>query len=142
MPIGGFFKKRRQAAALQSAPRALKPHCRCLVLSPSPSLLLVIVTAAILLPGLLTGCGKTGRDSEKETVQKSEDDFLDKDAKPDERKYLLAAKPFFIAVASRKYADALRYSPATPERGCPSISLSLLSRILILSKTNRMHSTT
>ena len=67
---------------------------------------LAIVSAAILLPGLLTGCGKTGRDGEKETVQKSEDDFLDKDAKPDERKYLLAAKPFFIAVASRKYADA------------------------------------
>src|SRR5262249_44312794 len=33
-------------------------------------------------------------------------DFLDKDAKPDERKYLRAAKPFFIAVANRKYADA------------------------------------
>jgi hypothetical protein len=31
---------------------------------------------------------------------------LDKDAKPDERKYLLAAKPFFIAVGNRKYADA------------------------------------
>ena len=31
---------------------------------------------------------------------------MDKDAKPDERKYLLAAKPFFIAVANRKYADA------------------------------------
>ena len=55
---------------------------------------------------LLTGCGKKGQEGEKETVQKSEDDFLDKDAKPDERKYLLAAKPFFIAVASRKYADA------------------------------------
>ena len=66
----------------------------------------VILTAAILLPVLLTGCGKTDRDGEKKTVQKSEDDFLDKDAKPDERKYLLAAKPFFIAVASRKYADA------------------------------------
>src|SRR5262249_61688431 len=25
---------------------------------------------------------------------------------PDERKYLLATKPFFIAVANRKYADA------------------------------------
>jgi hypothetical protein len=31
---------------------------------------------------------------------------LDKDARPDERKYLLAAKPFFIAVASRQNADA------------------------------------
>lgn len=66
---------------------------------------LLIFTAAILLP-VLTGCGKTGQESEKKTAQKSEDDFLDKDAKPDERKYLLAAKPFFIAVASRKYADA------------------------------------
>jgi hypothetical protein len=65
----------------------------------------VILTAAILLPMLLTSCGKS-QESEKKTVQKSEDDFLDKDAKPDERKYLLAAKPFFIAVANRKYADA------------------------------------
>jgi hypothetical protein len=116
MPIRGFFKKRRQVrhgesvlwrtAALQSALRALRPHCRCLVLSPSPSLLLVIVTTAILMPVLLTSCGKKGQEGEKKTVQKSEDDFLDKDAKPDERKYLLAAKPFFIAVANRKYADA------------------------------------
>src|SRR6267142_6351718 len=62
--------------------------------------------AAILLPVLLTSCGKKGPEGEKNTAQKSEDDFLDKDAKPDEHKYLLAAKPFFIAVASRKYADA------------------------------------
>jgi len=55
---------------------------------------------------LLTGCDKKGHAGEKKTVQKSEDDFLDKDAKPDERKYLLAAKPFFTAVASRRYADA------------------------------------
>ena len=54
---------------------------------------------------LLTSCGKS-QDGEKKTVQKSEDDFLDKDAKPDERKYLLAAKTFFIALANRKYADA------------------------------------
>ena len=46
------------------------------------------------------------QEGEKKTAQKNEDDFLDKDAKPDERKYLLAAKPFFIAVANRKYADA------------------------------------
>src|SRR5215510_12817766 len=63
-------------------------------------------TAAILLPLFLTSCGKKGQAGEKKTVQKSEDDFLDKDAKPDERKYLLAAKPFVIAVANRKYADA------------------------------------
>src|SRR5882757_6150245 len=115
MPIGGFFQKRRQVrhresvlwrtAALQNALLAQKTHGRSLVLSLSPSCLLVIVTASILLPVLLTGCGK-GQEGEKKTVQKSEDDFLDKDAKPDERKYLLAAKPFFIAVASRKYADA------------------------------------
>ena len=65
-----------------------------------------IFAAAILLPVLLTGCGKKGQEGEKKTVQKSEDDFLDKDAKPDEQKYLLAVKPFFLAVASRKYADA------------------------------------
>jgi hypothetical protein len=67
---------------------------------------LAVVTVAILLPLLVTGCGKEGQEGEKKTVQKSEDDFLDKDAKPDERKYLLAAKPFFIAIASRRYADA------------------------------------
>jgi hypothetical protein len=67
---------------------------------------LAILGAAILLPLLVTSCGKKGQAGEKKTVQKSEDDFLDKDAKPDERKYLLAAKPFFIAVANRKYADA------------------------------------
>jgi hypothetical protein len=67
---------------------------------------LVIVAAAILLPLSVTSCGKNGQAGDKKTIQKSEDDFLDKDAKPDERKYLLAAKPFFIAVASRRYADA------------------------------------
>jgi hypothetical protein len=66
---------------------------------------LAFVVAAILMPMLLTGCGK-GPGGEKTTAQKSEDDFLDKDAKPDERKYLLAAKPFFIAIANRKYVDA------------------------------------
>jgi hypothetical protein len=65
-----------------------------------------ILIALILLPVSLTSCGRSGSDGEKKTTQKSEDDFLDKDAKPDERKYLLAAKPFFVAVANRKYADA------------------------------------
>src|SRR6266704_4222488 len=65
-----------------------------------------ILSAVILLPISLTSCGRSGSDGEKKTTQKSEGDFLDKDAKPDERKYLLAAKPFFIAVANRKYADA------------------------------------
>ena len=66
----------------------------------------MIVIAAILVPFFLTSCEKKGQAGEKKAVQKSEDDFLDKDAKPGERKYLLAAKPFVIAVASRKYADA------------------------------------
>jgi hypothetical protein len=65
-----------------------------------------ILIALILPPISLTSCGRTGSDGEKKTTQKSEDDFLDKDAKPDERKYLIAAKPFFVAVANRKYADA------------------------------------
>ena len=65
-----------------------------------------ILIAVILLPISLTSCGRSGSDGEKKTTQKSEDDVLDKDAKPDERKYLLAAKPFFVAVANRKYADA------------------------------------
>ena len=94
---------------------------------------LAIVAAAILLP-VLTSCGKKGQEGKKETVQKSEDDFLDKDAKPDERKYLLAAKPFFTAVASRDTRTLTRYSPVTPGRGCRSISLSLLSRTLILQQ--------
>jgi hypothetical protein len=62
--------------------------------------------AAILLPVLLTSCGKKSQDGEQPTAQTSEDDFLDKDAKPDERKYLLAAKPFFVAIANQQYADA------------------------------------
>jgi hypothetical protein len=53
---------------------------------------------------LLASCGKDPE--QKKTAQKNEDDFLDKDAKPAERKYLVAAKPFFLAVANRKYADA------------------------------------
>jgi len=64
------------------------------------------VISAILLPTMLTSCGKKAQGCKEKTAQKSEDDFLDKDAKPDQRKYLLAAKPFFIAIANRKYADA------------------------------------
>jgi len=97
MRIGASLQKLRQGTALQSALRALKP---------SLGWLLVIVASAILLPVLITGCGKEGHDDEKKTVQKGKDDFLDKDVKPDERKYLMAAKPFITAVANRKYADA------------------------------------
>jgi hypothetical protein len=65
-----------------------------------------MLASAVLLPVLLTSCDKKGEVDQNNTVQKSEEDFLDKDAKPDERKYLLAAKAFFVAVANRKYADA------------------------------------
>ena len=75
---------------------------------------LAIVAAAILSPVLLTSCGKKGQEGEKKTVQKSEDDFLDKDAKPDEREYLLAAKPFFTAVANRNTPTLTPYSPGMP----------------------------
>ena len=47
---------------------------------------LIRLAVAILLPLFLTACGKKGQTGEKETVQKGEDDFLDKDAKGDERK--------------------------------------------------------
>ena len=63
----------------------------------------IAISIAAILPA---SCSKKSPDDEKKTAQKSEDDFLDKDAKPEERKYLLAAKPFFIAVGNRKYADA------------------------------------
>ena len=45
-----------------------------------------ILIAAILLPLLLTSCGKQGQEGEKKTAQKNEDDFLEKNAKPEERK--------------------------------------------------------
>ena len=67
---------------------------------------LTILFGALLLPMALISCGKKAQNGETQTAQKSEDDFLDKHAKPEERKYLVAAKPFFIAVANRKYADA------------------------------------
>src|SRR6266478_5452245 len=75
-------------------------------LSVSVTCRVTTLIAAILLPVLLASCGKKAPEGKKNTAQKSEDDFLDKDAKPDERKYLVAAKPFFIAVASRKYPEA------------------------------------
>ena len=65
-----------------------------------------VLTAAVLLPVVLTSCGRKGPDGEQETAQESEDDFLDKDANSDEREYLVAAKPFVIAVANQQYADA------------------------------------
>ena len=74
--------------------------------APSVAWRFAIFTAAILLPLLVTSCGKKGQNAQTQTAQKREDDLLDKDVKPNERKYILAAKPFFIAVAKRKYADA------------------------------------
>ena len=67
---------------------------------------LAVFGAVILLPVFATSCGKKVQEGEKGNLQQSEDSFLDPTARPDERKYLLAAKPFFVAVANRKYADA------------------------------------
>jgi hypothetical protein len=75
-------------------------------LSASVASRIIILIAAILLPVFLTNCGKKGSDGQAENTQKGEDDFLDEDATPEERKYLLAAKPFFIAIANRQYAEA------------------------------------
>jgi len=75
-------------------------------LSVSVACRITIISAAILLPVLLTGCGEKSQNERNEIAQQSEDDFLDKDAKPDERQYLLAAKPFFIAIANQNYAEA------------------------------------
>jgi hypothetical protein len=73
-------------------------------LSVSVACRVTILIATILLPVSLTSCDKKSQDGS--SAAESEDDFLDKDATPDEREYLVAAKPFFIAVANRKYADA------------------------------------
>src|SRR5205823_8679593 len=52
-------------------------------------------------------CGKKGQVADEEkTTQESENDFLDNNTKPDERKYLVAAKPFYIAIANQQYAEA------------------------------------
>jgi hypothetical protein len=72
----------------------------------------VISAAAILLPMALTSCGSRGQNGETQTAQERADGFLDKNAKPEEHKYLLAAKPFFVAVANRNYAYALLSSYA------------------------------
>src|SRR6476659_3212611 len=86
-------------------------------LSVSVACRVTTLIAAILLPVFLTSCGKKTQDGKEKTAQKSDDDFVDKDAKPDERKYLLAAKPFFVAVANRKYVEAYavlsRYAKAS-----------------------------
>src|SRR5438094_10495043 len=81
------------------------------MLSVSVACRVTILIGAILLPVLLTSCGKKGQDGgtvagEEKTAHGNEGDFLDKDAKPDERKYLVAAKPFFIAIANEQYAEA------------------------------------
>src|SRR5947207_11221562 len=105
-------------------------------LSVSVACRVTILIATTLLPMLLTSCGKKGPDGEKKTAQKSEDDFLDKDAKPDERKYLVAAKPFFIAVAGRKYADAYALLSSHAKARMSSTSLRLLRNKPLSSNTN------
>jgi hypothetical protein len=78
-------------------------------LSASVACRVTILIVTILLPVMLTGCGRESQDDSSETAetaQESEYDFLDKDAKPDERKYLDAAKPFVIAIANQQYAEA------------------------------------
>jgi hypothetical protein len=74
--------------------------------SGSTACRVTILIAAILLPMLLAGCGKKNQHAEKETAQQSENDFLDKDAKPDERQYLVATKLFFVAIANQQYPEA------------------------------------
>jgi hypothetical protein len=101
-----------------------------------------MLASAILLPVLLAGCDKKGEEGQNKTVQKSEDDFLDKDAKPNERKYLLAAKPFFIVVASRRYADAYASLSSHARARMSLDQFKPAQQDSVLSKTNRMHSTT
>ncbi len=48
------------------------------------------------------------QEGEKKTVQKSGDDFLDKDAKPDERQHPLAEKLFFYRCRQSKIRGRLR----------------------------------
>src|SRR5262249_16284836 len=57
------------------------------------------VVAAILLPTMLTSCGEKTHGGKEKTAQKSEDDFLDKDAKPDEPKNLNPTNPDIGATA-------------------------------------------
>ena len=88
-----------------------RPVKKIETLSVSVACHVTILIGAILLPVLLTSCGKKGQDGgtvagEEKTAHGNEGDFLDKDAKPDERKYLVAAKPFFIAIANQQYAEA------------------------------------
>jgi hypothetical protein len=101
-----------------------------------------MLASAVLLPVLLTSCDKKGEVDQNNTVQKSEEDFLDKDAKPDERKYLLAAKPFFIVVASRRYADAYASLSSHARARMSLDQFKPAQQDSVLSKTNRMHSTT
>ena len=102
-----------------------------------------IFAAAILLPLLLTSCGKQGQESEKKTVQKSEDDFLEKDAKPMNRNISWRRNPSLSPSPIENTRTLTRYSPKSRQgANVPRSVYSLLSRTLILSKTNRMHSTT
>jgi hypothetical protein len=54
---------------------------------------------------VLVGCGKSSEPNQ-ETSNKQSDAVNPKDAKPEERKYLVAAKAFVFAVANREYDEA------------------------------------
>ncbi len=97
---------------------------------------LTTLFGAILLPMALTSCGKKAQNSETQTAQKSEDDFLDKDAKPEERKYLVATKPFFVAVANRKYGDAYALLSSHAKARMSLNQFALLSKMPIFSRMN------
>lgn len=68
---------------------------------------IVLTAFAVML--LALGCGKSGDDdsgARKSSKGKSADDFLDADATAEERRFLLAGKPFVVAIANRKYDEA------------------------------------
>src|SRR5215470_12403847 len=76
--------------------------------APSGAWRFAIFIAAILLPLVMTSCGKKGQNAQTQTAQKHEDDFLDKDAKPNERKYLLAGEAVLYGRRQSKIRGGLR----------------------------------
>ena len=75
---------------------------------------LAILAAAILLPVLLTNCDKKGQEGEKETVQKSEDDFLDKAAKAEEANISWRLSHSLSPSPAEDTRTLTRYSPGMP----------------------------